>query len=268
MSAARQTYRTRAVANMLRASPAQIRALARAGFVEPQRDSRGDFRFSFQDIVLLRAANELSRAHLTQAHVERALACLKETLPPSQPLSALRIEALGERIVISDGARTWDIESNQLEIDFPRPRAIVHKIQPALCEAESLYLQGLELEAVSLLAAEKAYQRAVELDPTHADAHVNLGRLLHQQGRIIAAAEHYRRAMKQSNHATAAYNLGIALEDMDKQRAAIWAYRKAVELDPSLAEAHYNLSTLSLRRGDRLSALRHLKAYKALTKTI
>jgi tetratricopeptide (TPR) repeat protein len=266
---AKQTFRTRDVASLLRASPAQIRALARAGFVQPERSKSGDYFFSFQDIVLLRTAHDLRHTQVPQARLERALSSLKQTLPPDQPLSSLRIEAEGERILISDGEQTWDIESHQLEIDFPRARDNLRKLrEPAVSEAESWFQEGMELEAVSLQDAEEAYLRAVELDPTHSDAHVNLGRLLHQQGRITAAAEHYRLALEHSSHATAAFNLGIALEDLGKQRSAIQAYRKAIELDPLLADAHYNLSALCQRTGDDLSAIRHLKLYKSLTPKI
>jgi len=66
------------------------------------------------------------------------------------------------------------------------------------------------------------------LDAHHADAHVNLGRLLHEQGLATEAERHYRAALSENpEHATAAYNLGIAFEDLDRPAAAIEAYRQA-----------------------------------------
>ncbi len=259
-------YRTRDVARLLQLSHAQVRALARAGVVSPERGPRGEYHFSFQDIVLLRTASSLRRARVPQSRMERALGCLKQKLPPEQPLSSFRIEAHGERIVVSDGERAWDVESNQLEIDFPHPRAIIRKLEPhATTDAEEWYQQGVELEAVSPEAAQKAYIHALELDPACADAHVNLGRLLHKKGSVASAAEHYRQALLLSANATAAFNLGIALEDLGHRGEAAQAYRTAIELDPNLADAHYNLANLYQMAGDRLSAIRHLKSYKQLT---
>jgi tetratricopeptide (TPR) repeat protein len=197
--------------------------------------------------------------------MHRALGCLQTRLPPGQPITSYRIDAHGERIVVSDGERTWDIESDQLEIEFPRPRAVIRALPlQTSSDADEWYQQGLELEPVSPTGAETAYRRAIELDPKHADAHVNLGRLLHQAGRVNAAADQYRQALLVQAHPTAAFNLGIALEDLGRSGEAAQAYRAAIELDPALAEAHYNLANLCQRQGDRLSAIRHLKAYRSL----
>ncbi len=234
--------------------------------VDPERGPRGEYHFSFQDIVLLRTASSLQRARVPQTRMQRALGCLKAKLPPELPMSSYHIEAFGERIVVSDGERAWDIESDQLEIDFPRPRAVVRRLDlQKSTDADEWYHQAIELEAVSTSSAEAAYRRALELDPAHADAHVNLGRLLHQAGRVASAAEHYRQALLLDTHATAAFNLGIALEDLGRRNEAAQAYRTAIELDPDLPEAHYNLANLCQIMGDRLSAIRHLKTYKQLT---
>src|SRR5207245_10491176 len=108
-------------------------------------------------------------------------------------------------------------------------------------DAEDWYELGLELEAVEPGEARDAYRRALELDAQHADAHVNLGRLLHEQGMIAEAERHYRLALRENpDHATAAFDLGIALEDLDRPADAIEAYRAALVTDPRLADAHYN----------------------------
>ena len=75
-------------------------------------------------------------------------------------------------------------------------------------DAAGWYDLGLELEAVAPTEARDAYRRALELDAHHADAHVNLGRLLHEQGLVEEAERHYRQALRESpDHATAAFNL-------------------------------------------------------------
>ena len=247
--------------------PPQVRALARAGFIAPQRGSRGEYRFSFQDIVLLRTADSLRRAHVPQPRMQKAFESLKQ-LPGDEPLSALRIEARGEHIVVSDGERAWDVETDQLQIDFPEPRVRLRS-WPASSgndgrDADAWYHAGVELEASAPDQARTAYERAVELDPTHADAQVNLGRLLHKRGMVAEAAERYRIALLHARHATASFNLGIALEDMNCMTEAVQAYRSALAMDPSLADAHYNLSRIYESNGDLISAIQHLKAYRGL----
>ena len=200
--------------------------------------------------------------------MERALGALKRQLPPDRPLSALRIDAFGDRIVVADGERAWDVENDQLEIVFDSYNSTVHALpaKPASerSEAQLWFERGVALEADSLDEARAAYEKAVFLDPTYADAQVNLGRVLHQQGFIANAAERYRLALLHAAHATAAYNLGIALEDLGYRKEAVEAYNSALRLDATLAEAHFNLGRLHESAGDALSAIRHFKAFKQL----
>src|SRR5207253_5225821 len=116
---------------------------------------------------------------------------------------------------------------------------------------------GLELEAVEPGEARDAYRRALELDAHHADAHVNLGRLLHEQGLVEEAERHYRLALRERpEHATAAFNLGIALEDLNRPTDAIEAYRAALVLAPRLADAPCAVARLYGEAGIEAAALR------------
>src|SRR2546422_215709 len=130
-------------------------------------------------------------------------------------------------------------------------------------DAEDWYELGLELEAVEPGEARDAYRRALELDAHHADAHVNLGRLLHEQGLVEEAERHYRLALSANpDLATAAYNLGIALEDLDRPADAVEAYRQALAMDPRLADAHYNVARLYQSLGKEAAAPGHLSRYE------
>ncbi|MGH7806347.1 MAG: MerR family transcriptional regulator, partial [Candidatus Binatia bacterium] len=53
-------YTARDVAKLLALSIGQVRSFVRAGFLVPERGPRGEFRFTFQDLVLLRTAKELT----------------------------------------------------------------------------------------------------------------------------------------------------------------------------------------------------------------
>jgi tetratricopeptide (TPR) repeat protein len=119
---------------------------------------------------------------------------------------------------------------------------------------------GYELEATSVDQARDAYQRAIAADDGHADAHLNLGRLLHESGDLPGAERHYRHAIEAApEEATAAFNLGVVLEDLHRELQAIAAYERATSSDPDFLDAYHNLVRLLEKRGDKAGALRVLK---------
>ncbi|HME71566.1 MAG TPA: tetratricopeptide repeat protein, partial [Myxococcota bacterium] len=133
-------------------------------------------------------------------------------------------------------------------------------------DADEWYELGCELEISSPDEARDAYRRAIELAPRHAEAHLNLGRLLHEAGHAAAAEAHYRLALDAKPHdGTAAFNLGVAFEDLGRDADAVAAYERALGSDPACADAHYNLGCLLEKMGRHTAALRHLKSYRRLT---
>ena len=251
---------------MLGLSPSQIRSFATKGFLQPERGARGEMRFGFQDLVILRTAGELSSAHIPQRKVKRILERLRDQLPEGRSLTGVRIAADGERVVVRDGSAVWNPESGQALFDFSV--AELAEQTARFVERESdideLFQRACELEPADTASAKRAYERVLELDPDHVDAHVNLGRLMHEEKAPAAAEAHYRSALAvDPDHETAAFNLGVALEDLGRLREAIAAYERALELDPHNADAHYNLAGIYERRGEKAAALRHLKACRA-----
>lgn len=267
------------MARLLGLTPRQVRSLARGGFLRPGRGPRNTYRFSFQDLVLLRAAKSLDEARIPPRRVRRALRELARSLPRGRQLSDVHLLADGERVVVRDHERLWQPESGQLLFDLSvgqlaskaapiarRHAQAVRKRQTEL-SGEEWFDLGLDLEAVDVAEALDAYQRVLEVNPDHADARVNLGRLLQQQGKLDEAARHYREALRRSpRHATAAFNLGTVLEDQGQTVDAMAAYAQALELDDRLADAHFNLSRLYEKAGEPQAALRHLRTYRELVK--
>lgn len=272
-------YSARDVADLLGVSVGQIRSFARAGLLAPGRGPRGELRFSFQDLVLLRTAVGLVSDRLPALRVRRALRKLRDR-HPGQPLSGVQLAAAGSSVVVRDGDVVWSPESGQTLFDFdPRTGGgVVAAIQrpdraapePAPAEpsppAEEWYLLGCDLEDTAPAEAAVAYRRAVELDPAHASALINLGRLLHLDGDPGGAAAHYQRALEaRPGDAVAEFNLGVALEDQGRTDDAIAAYQRAVAAEPDTPDPHYNLARLFERLGQRTAALRHLRTYRKLT---
>lgn len=271
-------YTTRDVAHLLGLSEPQVRSHARVGYLSPDRGPRNAYRFSFQDLVLLRAAKALSEARVGPRRVRRALRTLARELPAGRSLSGLRISSEDGRIVVRDGTESWHPESGQLLLDFrvadladraaPTARRLARRARRSgmSLTADQWYSLGVDLESAAPADARDAYSRAVALDPRHASARVNLGRWLQEDGHPELAIAEYRAALaSQPGHPTAAFNLGTALEELGRRAQAIEAYRRALDADDDFADAHFNLARLYEQAGKRSAALRHLKAYKLLT---
>lgn len=260
-------------------SPAQIRGYVRAGLVTPETGPGGDY-FSFQDLILLKTAKALLDARISRQRIHAALKSLREQLPAERPLSGVRIAAQGNRVVVRDGAKLWNPESGQVLLDFEidapaRPTATLSlpakrsAAPPPAAEpgsAEEWFLHGVELEEEGrgeTAEAIAAYARALALDPQMAEAHLNLGRLLHDGGAAGEAESHYRQALESPpdslTAATAAFNLGVALQDQERFREAVEAYELALARDPDLLDAHFNLAGVYEALGEVVLAFQHLK---------
>jgi tetratricopeptide (TPR) repeat protein len=273
-------YSAEEVAKLLGLSVKRVRSYVRDGFLAPALGDDGRPRFSFQDVVLLRTAAGLTAARIAPARVRRALARLKQQLPEGRPLTGVAIAAEGNRIVVRDGGARWNPESGQVLFDFrvaelargiaelkPKPAAAAADDGARAPAGDDWYQVGCgredEGDADGAIAA---YRRTIEADAAHADAHINLGRLMHERGDTAAALQCYETALAlRPEDALAAFNLGVTLEDAERLDDAADAYRRAIEADPRAADAHYNLAGVFERLGDRAAALRHLKTYKKLT---
>lgn len=270
-------YSAREAAKLLGLTAGRVRGFVRSGFLEPDRGPRGELRFSFSDLVLLRAAKELLGKRIALRRIRDALAKLRAELPTGRPLSALSIAVEAGGIVVRDGRRRWNPESGQQLFSFDVSE-IAEKVAPlagrraeeakgasALLRADDWYELGCELETSRPDDARDAYRRTIELDPAHAEAHTNLGRLLHEAGELAAAEAHYRLALEsRADDVTAAFNLAVVLEDLGRTEEAIASYQQVLGEDPSYADAHYNIAQLYERLGRGVAAVRHLKAYRKL----
>jgi tetratricopeptide (TPR) repeat protein len=262
---------------MLGLSPAQIKAFVDDGLVAPGLGRAGEQLFSFQDLVLLRTAKELIDAKIPSRRVRAALEKIRTQLPSGRPLTGVNIFTDGREVLVQSGDEVWNPESGQTLINFgvsslaekaapfARKAAAAARDNADELDAEDWYELACELEMTAPEDAVDAYRRTLELDPEHADAHLNLGRLLHEGADFEAAERHYRAALAAGeDEATARFNIAVVLEDQDRLDEALEIYDQLTEAYPRFADAHYNLAGLYERLDRRDLAVRHLKAYKSL----
>ena len=271
-------YTLTEVSKILGIEPQRVRDLARRSLIRPRPDVDGD-RFSFQDLVLLRTAARLFADRIPLRRIKQALEAVARGLPQDRPLSGIRVRSEGRRIVAEGDATRWEPATGQLLLDFgddaslatictlPAPLDVdTGDVSIDRLSADEWYTLGREVEESSVDEARDAYRRALELEPIHTRARINLGRLLHDARRLEAAEMHYRLAESIVPSAGAAFNLGVLLEDLDRLDDAEAAYRRATTIEPEHTGALLNLAKLLERRGRKKDALRALKEYYAVVK--
>ena len=290
-----QRFSLREAARILEVPEARLRSLARAGVLEPQRGPRGPLSFGFRDLLLLRTTKGLLDSGVAMRRIRQIWALLREQLAADVPLTSVTIRADGEKVVASYGSSAWQPDSGQFLLDFEAseiverarimgvgqspvaasaPAALASRepgtgpephIAAADLTAEQLYEQGLELESRSPAEAIEAYRRALDLDPSLADGHVNLGRLYHLSGERGLAEAQYRDAVRLApEDPVPHFNLGVLMEEQGRRDEAVFAYAQAVSRDPDFADAHCNLGLLLESMGRRQEAVRHLMAAREL----
>ena len=273
-SAAPATYTLKSIEKMLGLGRGVISSIVNAGFVTPTRGARNELRFSFQDVVVLRTAHHLMAANIPPRRMLRSLKQLKSRLPKELPLSGLRICAIGNDVVVRDGAAQWEAESGQLLMDFEIANGdggVTFLARTARADtrgeadAEAWFTRAEALEASDVAAAEKAYRRALSIAPDHADSYTNLGALLCEAGRCAEAVKLFDIGIRHCPRSPLMYfNRGIALEDGNRLEEALQSYERCLELAPDLADAHYNAARLYEKRGQGQLAVRHYSAYRRL----
>jgi tetratricopeptide (TPR) repeat protein len=259
----------REVEKTLRLSRSAIHGLIKAGFVSPARGPRKSYLFSFQDLIVLRTAQALTAANVPARRITKSLKALRRHLPETMPLSGLAISAVGHRVVVRQGGSRWQADSGQYLLAFDGDPAAgsMKVIEPTVAEAntEDWFEKGYALESDDTEAARKAYERAIAADPAHLNAHINLGRLLHETGRLDEAERLYRRALATcGNDALLWYNLGVLLTDMDRKHEALEAYEQALRSNPRMADCHYNMALLFEAFKKPKQAIRHMAQYRKL----
>ena len=99
-------------------------------------------------------------------------------------------------------------------------------------------------------SAIEAYNKALVIKPDYAEAYINLGSALKEQGKLEEAIEAYNKALAiKPGHAEAYYNMGITLQEQGKLEEAIEAYNKALAIKPDYAQAYNDMGNALQEQG-------------------
>jgi len=121
-------------------------------------------------------------------------------------------------------------------------------------------MASLLMSKSKLDEAKKYYDRAIQLDPSSGEVHAGYAYLLERLGRADEARAEYENAIRVTPKKSAArlfYTYGAFLDKRGELDAAIAQYQSALEVDPNLADAHSELATALLTKGDSQKAEAH-----------
>ena len=112
--------------------------------------------------MLLRTAKGLIDAKVPARRITKALQALASQLPTDRPLSAVRVQIDGDRVIVRDNASSWEPESKQTVLDFsvrelgekvaPLARESVQRALRAASTADDLFQAALESEEIGATA--------------------------------------------------------------------------------------------------------------------
>src|SRR5678815_4867792 len=145
-----RTYTLADAAAVLGTSEQRVLQLVEAGLPEQAARLRrpGARALTFQDLVLLRNAKRLVDQAIQPARVADALRRARARLPADRPVSALRLEAAGQQIVLREGKARVDTHSGQVLLDLdvaPLPASA------AAPDVDALFSEAQSLEDLSLI---------------------------------------------------------------------------------------------------------------------
>ncbi|CAA7621751.1 tetratricopeptide repeat protein [Magnetospirillum sp. SS-4] len=120
-------------------------------------------------------------------------------------------------------------------------------------------------KAGRLNEAETGYRRILEIAPTMAPAHSNLGAVLFELGRIDEAESCYLRALEiRPDCPDTLNNLALMRRRLGRVEGVEELYRRAIALNPDFPEAHNNLGSLLIDLARLDEAIAHLGRALAL----
>jgi protein O-mannosyl-transferase len=104
------------------------------------------------------------------------------------------------------------------------------------------------------------HERALQINPWLAQAHINLISLYGGMGQNEKAEKHYRAVVAfNPDLVDSHFNFGVLLIRQERYKEAIEAFHRCLQLDPYYADAHYNFAALIEQEGRLDEAAKHFR---------
>src|SRR5438552_6832018 len=120
------------------------------------------------------------------------------------------------------------------------------EMSPSLAETHASLAWATLLYDHDFLAAEREFERSIELNPRYAPAHQWFGLYLGMMGRYEEGYTEVTRAIRLDPHSIMNQTLGFLLIFARRYDQAKEQFEKALELDPNFAQAYWGLGAADL----------------------
>jgi len=238
----------------------------RAGLVASAPD------YSFADLLEIKKIRDLCAMSVRPNVIRQSLdAMRKQAAGVEKPLLEAGTSTSKHRVAFRHEGKLLEPIAGQFLMDFSEREKVVTSTPvprseptPRDHEVTAWFARGITLEEDPNTQSEAiaAYQKVLELAPTHAAAHINLGTLFYNRQEFGLAERHYRHAIEADpRYALAYFDLGNVLDETGRVQEAVQTYKTALQLAPTYADAHYNLALAYEKLREPRKALKHWQAY-------
>jgi tetratricopeptide (TPR) repeat protein len=166
------------------------------------------------------------------------------------------------------------LASNSYDVALAKLSEALTKVQDCgLCHVR---MGDVYVKQKDLANAEGSYKKAIEVDPKSADAYDGLAIVYNTQKKFAEASEASKKATELrgaggdgtgGGDANSAYNAGAILMNQGKVAEAKAEFQRAIQLDPKMAEAHYQLAMTLINEGKVADAIKSLEQYLSVAPT-
>ena len=197
---------------------------------------QADAKTAELEVALARVYVQTQRLEQAQAAVERALAL--------EPGAIQRVVDL-VWVLLEQGKTAEALEAARSRMQE----------QPGVPDYPNLVGQVL-LRQNDVAGAQRAFQRAIDIDPDFVPGYVNLARFAAREGRYAAARELLQRALRlRRDDPEALRELGIVEYGSGNAGAAVEAFRAALRADPTSVVTRSNLAQAQVSAGQDLASV-------------
>ena len=144
-----------------------------------------------------------------------------------------------------------DGDIRKYEVQLPFQTDLSSNASEKALRAELAFQQGNSRMMLGQMdGAIKAYSRATELNPNHAEAHLRRGLAYNLRGEFDLAIKDFTLALDLKQELAPAYlHRGHAYDKRNEYNFAIEDYTKAIQLNPNFAEAYCNRGVTYAKKG-------------------